>query len=194
MSNGVLARVPEALDRPVTVEVVDALGSPHRRHFQVAGRQVVSFYLPLPAIAATIDPDQEIADPDRYNNHFPRQVVLTPWPVFSTDSYVLRYFPGLTFKQGQAPVRPESAPMMPPAAGPMGLGVGLEGRLQNSVGWQMLELADLVLRGRDRLGAAALEPVAQFIGRQQRGGGDDHHAELDGGKHGFPQRHDIAEQ
>ncbi len=56
------------------------------------------------------------------------------------------------------------------------------------------EFRDLVLRRHHHLGAAAIEPVAQFVRRQQRGGGDHHDAELHRRQHGLPQRHDIAEQ
>ena len=49
--------------------------------------------------------------------------------------------------------------------------------------------------GRDhRPRLAAIEPVAEFIRRQQRGRGDYHHPELHCRQHGLPQRHDIAEQ
>ena len=40
---------------------------------------------------------------------------------------------------------------------------------------------------------AAIEPVAQVVGCQQRGGGNQHGAELDGREHDLPQRHLVAE-
>ena len=39
----------------------------------------------------------------------------------------------------------------------------------------------------------ALEAVAQVVGGQQRGGRDQHRAELDRRQHGFPQRQFVAE-
>ncbi len=130
--------LPTAAAEPVVVEVVDTAGGVHRQTLQGVGRQTLTFSLPAPASEATIDPQERLTDPDRYNNHFPRKVVVTPWPDAPMDAYLLRYFPGLTFKQGQAPVRPRGAPMMPPVQGPMGLGIGLEGRLRAEHGWQAL--------------------------------------------------------
>lgn len=130
--------VPGSSPEPVVVEVVDAAGGVHRQTLSGSGRQVLKFKLPAPASEATVDPQERLVDPDRYNNHLPRRVVVTPWPAAPTDAYLLRYFPGLTFKQGLAPVRPKGAPMMPPAQGPMGLGIGLEGRLRGEHGWQVL--------------------------------------------------------
>lgn len=130
----VKAAVPAG--RQATVEVRDVLGNRHRRTLDGTG--ALSLTLPAEAVEASVDPDQLLPDPDRYNNHFPRRLVVTPWPETPPDAYLLRYFPGLTFKQGQAPVRPRGAPMMPPAQGPMGLGVGLEGRRLGEHGWQVL--------------------------------------------------------
>lgn len=67
------------------------------------------------------------------------KVLLTPWPGARADAYVLRYFPGLTFRQGQAPVRssPTDAPVAPGFEAPA-LGVGLEGRSPAGYGWQLL--------------------------------------------------------
>jgi hypothetical protein len=67
------------------------------------------------------------------------KVLVTPWPEAPPDAYVLRYFPGLTFRQGQAPVRPSEA-AAPIAAGfeAPALGVGLEGRSPRGHGWQLL--------------------------------------------------------
>lgn len=132
------AVLPKGRTASVVVEVVDSAGGIHQRELRGEGRQVLSLVLPAPATSATIDPQEQWADPDRYNNHLPRRIVVTPWPDAPTDAYYLRYFPGVTFKQGQAPVRPRGAPMMPPAQGPMGLGVGLEGRLRGEHGWQVL--------------------------------------------------------
>ena len=53
---------------------------------------------------------------------------------------------------------------------------------------------DLILRRHHRPRPAAVEPVAQFVRRQQRGRGDHDDAELHRRQHGLPQRHDIAEQ
>lgn len=130
--------LPAVATGPVEVELVDTDGGVHQRALTGTGRQVLSFTLPAPAANATLDPQGRLGDPDRYNNHWPRKLLVTPWPDAPTDAYLLRYFPGLTFKQGQAPVRPRGAPMMPPAQGPMGLGVGLEGRLRGDHGWQVL--------------------------------------------------------
>lgn len=131
----VQAAVPPG--QTATIEVVDALGEKHRQVLAGESR-TLTFTLPAEAVTASVDPDQLLPDPDRYNNHFPRRLVVTPWPETPPDAYLLRYFPGLTFKQGQAPVRPRGAPMMPPAQGPMALGVGLEGRRLGEHGWQVL--------------------------------------------------------
>ena len=56
------------------------------------------------------------------------------------------------------------------------------------------KLRDLILRGHHHPRLAAIEPVAQFVGRKQRGGGDHDHAEFHRRQHGLPQRRDIAEQ
>lgn len=120
------------------IEVVDAEGAHHRRTIFGSAPQRLALTLSAPAASATIDPEGLIADPDRFNNHMPRRIHLTPWPQAPADAYMLRYFPGLTFKQGQAPVRPRGAPMMPPAQGPMSLGLGLEGRRAGVHGWQVL--------------------------------------------------------
>ena len=56
------------------------------------------------------------------------------------------------------------------------------------------ELRNLVLRRHHRPRPAAIEPVAQFIRRQQRGRGDHDDAEFHRRQHGLPERHDIAEQ
>jgi hypothetical protein len=130
--------VPGSATAPVTVEVRDTAGAVYRQVVPGPGRHALTFRLASPVAEATIDPLEAVGDPDRYNNHLPRRVVVTPWPAAPTDAYLLRYFPGLTFKQGQAPVRPQGAPMMPPAQGPMGLGIGLEGRLRGEHGWQVL--------------------------------------------------------
>ncbi|MFP5502218.1 MAG: hypothetical protein ACLGIN_06995, partial [Candidatus Sericytochromatia bacterium] len=120
------------------VEVVDAEGTSHQRRAFGPAPQRLGLTLQAPAVSATIDPGLERADADRFNNHMPRKIHLTPWPEAPQDAYMLRYFPGLTFKQGQAPVRPRGAPMMPPAQGLMSLGIGLEGRRAGAHGWQVL--------------------------------------------------------
>lgn len=130
-------RVAVPAGQEATIEVVDLLGNRHRRTL-TGGMRALSFTLPAEAVEASLDPDQVLPDPDRYNNHVPRRLVVTPWPEAPRDAYLLRYFPGLTFKQGQAPVRPRGAPMMPPVQGPIGLGVGLEGRRLGEHGWQVL--------------------------------------------------------
>ncbi len=66
-------------------------------------------------------------------------VRVTPWPESAADTYVVRYFPGVTFRQGQAPVRPSAAEMLaPPGYEAPALGVGLEGRSPAGYGWQLL--------------------------------------------------------
>ena len=66
-------------------------------------------------------------------------VLLTPWPETKADAYVLRYYPGVTFRQGQAPVRPNATDAhAPPAFEAPALGVGLEGRSPSGHGWQLL--------------------------------------------------------
>ena len=64
----------------------------------------------------------------------------------------------------------------------------------SSIAAEAGEFRDLVLRRHHDPGTATIEPVAQFIRRQQRGRGDHHHAELHCRQHGLPQRNDIAEQ
>jgi hypothetical protein len=71
---------------------------------------------------------------------------------------------------------------------------GVDDDLTNARGLQAAELGDLVLCRHHKLGAAAIEPVLQFIRGQQRGGRNDDDAELDRRQHGLPQRHHIAEQ
>lgn len=66
-------------------------------------------------------------------------VLVAPWGQAPADAYVVRYFPGVTFRQGQAPVymsasqRPAGFGFEAPA-----LGVGLEGRSPAGHGWQLL--------------------------------------------------------
>jgi hypothetical protein len=68
----------------------------------------------------------------------PAPLVITPWPVEDPNANVLRFYPGLTFKQGQAPIRDEGVRPAVPAEGGMALGVGLEGRLGESRAFQLL--------------------------------------------------------
>ena len=56
------------------------------------------------------------------------------------------------------------------------------------------EFRDLVLRRHHGLCAAAIEPVAQLVRRQQRSRGNNHHPKLYRRKHGLPQRNDVSEQ
>ena len=56
------------------------------------------------------------------------------------------------------------------------------------------EFCHLVLRRDHRPRPSPIEPVAQFIRRQQGGGGDHDNAELHCRQHGLPERHNIAEQ
>jgi hypothetical protein len=52
---------------------------------------------------------------------------------------VVRYYPGVTFRQGPAPVRGDAAaPLPPPSFEAPALGVGLEGRSPAGHGWQLL--------------------------------------------------------
>lgn len=68
----------------------------------------------------------------------PAPLVITPWPVSDPYANVLRYYPGLTFKQGEAPIHYEDALPSVPDEGSMALGFGLEGRQGPSRAWQML--------------------------------------------------------
>ncbi len=55
------------------------------------------------------------------------------------------------------------------------------------------ELCGFLRAGDDVPHAAARKTIKQIGLREQGGGGDDDGAELHGGEHGFPQRHDVAE-
>ncbi|MDB5097167.1 MAG: hypothetical protein JWM80_1588 [Cyanobacteria bacterium RYN_339] len=68
----------------------------------------------------------------------PEPLVITPWPVDDPNAHVLRFYPGLTFKQGQAPIHDEGVRPAVPAEGGMALGIGLEGRLGESRAFQLL--------------------------------------------------------
>lgn len=71
--------------------------------------------------------------------HLINRVLLTPWPWTSADASVVRYFPGLTYRQGQAPVHASAADAPAPSGyGAPALGVGLEGRSPAGYGWQLL--------------------------------------------------------
>ncbi len=56
------------------------------------------------------------------------------------------------------------------------------------------EFRNLVLRRHHDFGTAAVEPVPQLIGCQQRGGGNHHHAEFHRRQHRLPKRNDVAQQ
>ena len=78
-----------------------------------------------------------------------------------------------------------------PAVNP---GRGADDDPHQFVGTQLGKFCDLVLRRHHGPRTAAIEPILQFVRRQQGGCGDHDHAELDGRQHGLPQRHDVAEQ
>jgi hypothetical protein len=68
----------------------------------------------------------------------PAPLVITPWPVDDPNANVLRLYPGLTFKQGQAPIHDPADRPAVPAEGGMALGIGLERRLGASRAFQLL--------------------------------------------------------
>ncbi|MHC2619990.1 hypothetical protein ACVIW2_002022 [Bradyrhizobium huanghuaihaiense] len=62
------------------------------------------------------------------------------------------------------------------------------------LGAQACEFGDLILCCDDRPRLAAIEPVTQLVGGEQRGCGNHDDAELHRGEHRLPQRNHIAEQ
>jgi len=68
----------------------------------------------------------------------PAPLVITPWPVEDPNANVLRFYPGLTFKQGQAPIYDDGTRPAVPAEGGMALGFGLERRMGATKAFQLL--------------------------------------------------------
>lgn len=100
--------------------------------WRLAATIVMLLALDAPAQAASgVDDALAPARPDA-------PLLITPWPVSDPYANVLRFYTGLTFKQGWAPIRSEDATPAVPDEGGMALGFGVEGRAGPGEAWQVL--------------------------------------------------------